>query len=210
MFKFQTPFCAILAGPSRSGKSSFVCNVIRYHELVINGSESRMKVLWCFGVKTEQMNQTFENSDITFHEGLPSEEDLEGYKFVIIDDLMSESSRSEEIMHMFTKNSHHKGISLFILVQNIFYKSNVMRNINLNAQYIIIFKNPRDKLQIQHFSKQYNPSKPQQLLEAFEDATSRPYGYLLIDLTPSIDDKFRLRSNIFPEDQNHVTVYIPK
>ena len=37
------------------------------------------------------------------------------------------------------------------------------------------------------------------MIEAFKNATSAPYGYLLIDLKQETDDKLRLRTGISPE-----------
>ena len=42
--------------------------------------------------------------------------------------------------------------------------------------------------------------------EAFEDATRPVNGYLLVDLKPQTDERFRLRTNIFPNEQTCVYV----
>ena len=42
------------------------------------------------------------------------------------------------------------------------------------------------------------------MIEAFKDATSVPYGYLLIDRKQETDDKLRLRTGIFPGDVQYV------
>ena len=38
------------------------------------------------------------------------------------------------------------------------------------------------------------------MIEAFEDATSTPYGTLVVDLKPTTPDSLRLRSNILPSE----------
>jgi hypothetical protein len=53
------------------------------------------------------------------------------------------------------------------------------------------------------------PGRSKFLLEAFRDATEKPYGYLLIDLKPDTDEKYRIRTNIFSDDDKHL-VYVPK
>ena len=45
------------------------------------------------------------------------------------------------------------------------------------------------------------------LVEAYEDATSCKYGYLVIDSTANGDDAYRLRNNIFPGEDP--LVYVP-
>jgi len=55
-----------------------------------------------------------------------------------------------------------------------------------NVNYIVVFKNPRDRAQIRHLAPQVYPDDPKFLEEAYYDATSRPHGYLLLDLKQSI------------------------
>jgi len=82
---------------------------------------------------------------IEFREGLPCPEDYSidpfSLKLVIIDDLMRESSRRRSI-----KGSHHKNLSVILISQNLFHqeRGRVQRDISLNANYITVFKNPRD------------------------------------------------------------------
>jgi hypothetical protein len=35
-------------------------------------------------------------------------------------------------------------------------------------------------------------------MRSFEDATSRPHGYLMLDLKPTTDDQQRLKTNVLP------------
>ena len=73
----------------------------------------------------------------------------------------------------------------------------------------MIFKNARDQSQIQHLAKQFIPNNSKFLVEAYNDATkNKPHSYLLLDLTPTTDDRFRIRTNIFPQEAPQY-VYIP-
>jgi hypothetical protein len=80
---------------------------------------------------------------------------------------------------------------------------------NLNTHYLVIFKNPRDANQVATLARQMYPGRSKFVLEAFEDATKRPYGYLLIDLKPDTDEKYRIRTNVFPDDERQYA-YVPK
>ena len=73
-----------------------------------------------------------------------------------------------------------------------------MRNISLNAHYIVLFKSPRDKQQISMLARQVNPGKVQEFMRSYEDATRRPHGYLMLDLKPTTDDQQRLKTNVLP------------
>jgi hypothetical protein len=44
------------------------------------------------------------------------------------------------------------------------------------------------------------------LIEAYKDATEKAYSYLLIDLRPQTEDKYRLRAKIFPDERQVVNV----
>ena len=67
-------------------------------------------------------------------------------RWVVVDDLMEEVSGNKAMNNMFTKYSHHRNISVFFLVQDLFKKNN--QTLTLNAQYMFLFKNPRDKLSL--------------------------------------------------------------
>ena len=108
---------------------------------------------------------------------------------------------------LFTKGSHHKNASVIYISQNLFHKGKENRNISLNSHCLILFKNPRDAVQIAHLGRQIFPDKGKYFSEAFTNATSRPYGYLLVDLKPTTTDEMRMRTDIFPPEMTIVYVY---
>jgi hypothetical protein len=59
----------------------------------------------------------------------------------------------------------------------------------------VLFKSPRDKQQISMLARQINPGKVQEFMRSYEDATSRPHGYLMLDLKSTTDDQQRLKTN---------------
>ena len=71
-----------------------------------------------------------------------------------------------------------------------------------------IFKNPRDKSQIQNLARQFMPTNSKFLTWAYQDATEKPHSYLLLDLTPNTDDRYRVRAKILPDEEPQI-VYIP-
>ena len=78
---------------------------------------------------------------------------------------------------------------------------------NLNTQYLVLFKNPRDALQVATLGRQMYPGNGKFLVEAFKMATEKPYGYLLIDLRADTLEKYRLRSNIFSGERRYVYIH---
>jgi hypothetical protein len=97
---------------------------------------------------------------------------------------MAQSGKDKRISDLFTKGSHHRNLSIIYIVQNIFHHGKEMRNISLNAHYIVLFKSPRDKQQISMLARQVNAGKVQEFMRSYEDATRRPHGYLMLDLKP--------------------------
>ena len=73
---------------------------------------------------------------------------------------------------------------------------------------MVLFKNVRDATQVAILARQMYPGNGKFMMEAFKDSTSKPYGYLLVDMRPETDERYRLRSNIFPNEEQ--CVYVPK
>jgi len=162
------------------------------------------KVIYCYG---EYQSEFAKYPWIEFHEGLPKSAMFDSTpSLVVLDDLMSESN--DLVANLFTKISHHRSVSVIYITQNVFHKNKHSRTISLNAHYMVLFKSPRDVGQIAVLGRQLYPEHGKFLIEAFKDATSSPHSYLLLDLRPETSEQFRVRSNIFPGDQQ--TVYKPK
>ncbi|MEG7522067.1 MAG: hypothetical protein M3H12_03085, partial [Chromatiales bacterium] len=126
---------------------------------------------------------------------------------VVLDDLMEETN--SRVTMMFTKKSHHCNTSVVQLLQNLFPKGKESRTISLNSQYIVLFKNPREAGQVTHLARQMYPSNVKYMQQAFKDATSDAYGYLLVDLKQETEEAHRLRACIFPDDVAQF-VYVPR
>lgn len=197
------PFTAIVAGPTGSGKTYFVMHFLDNIKEMI--APPPQKIIWFYGQWQDGYRKL---KNVEFIEGLPPKttEKYDTPTLWVIDDQMAEIDSS--VTKLFTKGSHHLNISVMFIVQNIFSNNKEHRTISLNTHYMILFKNPRDKTQISHLSKQMFPGKNNFMLEAYKNAVSSPYGYLLIDLRQETPDHLRLRTDIFPH-QNQV-VYIQK
>jgi hypothetical protein len=77
---------------------------------------------------------------------------------------MAQSSKDKRIAELFIKGSYHRNLSIILIVQNIFHQGKEMRNISLNAHYIVLFKSPRDKQDISMLARQINPGKVQKCM----------------------------------------------
>jgi hypothetical protein len=119
---------------------------------------------------------------------------------------MTESGKNE-VLDMFTKGSHHLNFSVILLTQNIFNKGPNTRTISLNAHYIIMFKNPRDRSQISFLARQMYPKRSKFLEDAYDDATQNQHSYLIMDLKHSTHEYLRVQTAIFPGEKRYA--YLP-
>ena len=121
--RLQHPYTCLIAGPTSCGKTQFVKKLIQQGEQVMNGSAE--KILWLYGeYQPAYIELSKQFPHITFIEGIP--ENLNEYidpKFrnlIVIDDLMSETGNDKRITNLFTKGSHHRNLSVILLLQIYF------------------------------------------------------------------------------------------
>ena len=198
----QHPFTCIVAGCTQSGKTVWVKSLLENAQTTISPAPQR--IIWCYGQWQPSYFDMRIMPGIEFNEGIPDDIDNGDYldvsqrNLIVLDDLMAQSGKDKRISDLFTKGSHHRNLSIIYIVQNIFHQGKEMRNISLNAHYIVLFKSPRDKQKISMLARQVNSGKVQDFMRSYEDATSRLHGYLMLDLKPTTDDQQRLKTNVLP------------
>ena len=145
--------------------------------------------------------------NIEFVKGIPTALEQDAYfsvnkrNLIVFDDQMIDAGKDQRIVNLFTRGSHHRNLSVIYIVQNVFHQGKVSRSISLNSHYLVLFKNPRDKLQILTLAKQMYPGRSDFFLKQNEESVRRPYGYLLIDLKTTTQDDCRLRTNVPPGEE---------
>ena len=83
----------------------------------------------------------------------------------------------------------HRGLSTIYIKRNLFHQSKLGRDVELQNTHIVLFKSPRDVMQVTTLGAQLGLGS--ELVDWYQDATSVPYGQLLIDLSPRTDDRLR-------------------
>nr|CAD2152195.1 unnamed protein product [Meloidogyne enterolobii] len=204
--KFKLPFGMILAGPSSSGKSTFLLKFIADSNELIDPSPK--SILYCFG-EMNNIVPLLQKSGVGVFAGVPPEEVIKKYPkplLLILDDLLL-SINEKYLSELFTKKSHHQNFSIIFVAQNLFDpKIKVARQ---NSQYIIIMRSPNSMLSVRNIGVQLFPRQLDYFLDAYRQATRHPYGYLVIDMHASSDPTLRLRTNIFKDDEEKL-IFIPK
>lgn len=144
--KFITPFTGTVAGPTGSGNSHFTFRLIAHRKHLID--EEISSVVYCLpeGQNINIPDFIRQDKDVVFHWGMPNIDKISGGSLLVLDDMMSDIN--SQVMNIFSRHSHHRNISVLMLVQNVFYGgSKFFRTISLNSQYIVC-TNPRDRQQI--------------------------------------------------------------
>jgi hypothetical protein len=192
---YKTPSTICVSGCSGSGKTKFIYELLRNrNEMFDNPIDN---VVYCYNVWQDLFDEMLSKIPMNFHQNLIKPEELKHTKntLVVLDDLQQEICKDKNCEKIFTQFSHHNNITVLYVVQNLFYPG--MRTLTLNTHYFVLFKNLRDQNQIRVLARQCGLNN--RMLEAYKDATSNPYGYLNVDLSPhQQEDKYRLSTNIFP------------
>ena len=135
-----------------------------------------------------------------------------GTKYLLIfDDSREEVCSYKEFVKIATAG-RHRGLTTIYIKHNLFHKSTLGRDIELQTTHIALFKSPRDVMQINTLSIQLGLGSS--LVDWYRDATSVPFGHLLIDLSPRTDDRLRYCTNsgktqskfYVPESLKHLTI----
>ena len=87
----------------------------------------------------------------------------------------------------------HRGLSTIYIKHNLFHQSKLGRDVELQNTQIVLFKSHRDVMQVTILGAQLGLGS--ELVDWYRDATSVPFGHLLIDLSPRTDDRLRICTN---------------
>lgn len=203
----QSPFTAIISGATGTGKSEWIMKLIRNANKMIN--EPPKHIMYCYSEINAQILR-LKSLNIEIYHGVPTKDEImEKPKnlLLILDDLVSEID-GNYLETLYTKGSHHWDVSVITVTQNLYVPAHI-KMARVNCHYLIVMKNPQGLLQIRTLASQlFAGGKSKYFLEAYKDAVEQqPYGYLFINMKPNTDEKYRLCTNIFP-NQTPI-IYLP-
>ena len=193
----RQPSSVIIAGPSGSGKSVLTEQLLNEKTIFQHPPK---KIVYCY----DRWQPRFDHmkKHMLFYKGIPDASLLTKWfgptkgGVLILDDLMAEGGQDKQVLDLFTKDSHHRNITVLYLTQDLFPPGKFSKTINRNAHYLIAFKNPRDQTGIRNVLTQAYPAEWREKLDLFKRVTARPFGYLMLDLHPASDDRFRFWSHL--------------
>ncbi|CAH3024490.1 unnamed protein product, partial [Porites evermanni] len=197
------PSSVIIAGPSGSGNTELVEQWLRDQNLF---QVKPRKIVYAYDRWQPRFDRMQKKEGIQFYRGVPDPRQLTQWfgrtrgGVLVLDDLMEEGGQDKRVLDLFTKDSHHRNITVLYLTQDLFPPGKFAKTINRNAHYIVAFKNPRDQTGIRTVLLQAFPDRWRQVLRLFKRLTSHPFGYLMLDVHPASDDRYRLWSHLTPRE----------
>ncbi|CAF1137368.1 unnamed protein product [Brachionus calyciflorus] len=158
---FIHPFTCTIAGPTQSGKTSLLKNILIFNSILFD--KPLHTITFCYSTWQTIYNELGEIIlNIRFVKGIPGIEELDQEKnnLIILDDLMKELERIVQF----------KNCLRLILIITLM------------------------------LARQMFPKKVSFFMEAFEDATSKPHGYIFIDSKQSTENRNRIQTGITPDE----------
>jgi len=210
---FNSPTTILVSGATMSGKTTTTYDILKHVSGMFKIPPTR--IVYAYGEYQPLFEEMEKNvTGLILHEELPTKEQIEewsgdsSHTVLILDDLLNKVTKSEDALFLFCVTAHHRRVTVLFLTQNLYMPGKYARSISLNSHYVILFRNVRDARQVITFGSQVFPGKTSYFKDAYEKATSIPYGYLLVDMSPSTPDKYRLRTKILSGQDT--TVFVPK
>ena len=183
-----------LVGPSETGKSQLI-----YNWLKIGTFQPKFDKIYFFYQHSQPLYDVMQKEikNLEFVQGVNFEfiDSLKnnGTKYLLIfDDSCEEICNSKAFVDIATAG-RHRGLSTIYIKHNLFHHSKLGRDVELQNTHIVLFKSPRDVMQVTTLSTQLGLGS--ELVDWYRDATSVPFGHLLIDLSPPTDDRLRYCTN---------------
>ena len=203
-FRFGHKFSLMLVGPSMSGISYFVKQMLERDHIEYDDPRKQRRIHWFYGQYQDMLNDMRRNmgKDIYFKQGLPAfEPDLcdiypRYNNIVVLDDLMSMAIDIPIISKLFTQG-RHRNASIILLLQNALPKGKYNTSISRNAQYMVLFRCPADRRQIGIMADRiFDKNKPA-FMEIYNDIISKPYSYVVVDKKVETPARRQVIADIF-------------
>ena len=214
--RFKVPANFLITGPSSSGKTSFLVKLLQNAESMMTKKPVLILFYYNQWQNLYDRVKNIEGCTVIFKKGAPESLEhvqdelkqfpLEDAKICVMDDMLGKLEGFME--ELFTVISHHYNTSMVLISQTIFGKKE-LRTISLNAHYMVVFKAPRDSMQFSVLARQIEPNNYKYLLQILQDATKRPFGYLILNFTQEMRDESRYYTNISPSNWP-IKIYPPK
>ena len=119
---------------------------------------------------------------------------------------MSQAIDSPVLSKLFTQG-RHRNASVILLLQNMFPKGKFKTDFNRNAQYMVLFRSPSDRKQIDIIAQQIFAKDRPNFMNVYGSVSAKPYGYVLVDNQPKTTTDKQVVADVFGHCQSypHIT-----
>ena len=122
----------MIAGPTGSVKTKAIVKIIEQRQQLFYPVPNN--IVYSYSMWQPDFTYLKDNYEmIKLHSGIPNIDSLnvENNNLIILDDLMRECGKDDQVVDLFTKGSHHKNTSVMFLAQNLFNKgkNNIQRSL---------------------------------------------------------------------------------
>ena len=184
-FNFRHKFSLLVVGPTQSGKTYFVQQILENNRIAYEEQKS-IRIFWYYNQWQECYEKLKKSlgKSIRFKRGVPEltgEINARYNNIIIVDDLMAEATDSHVVSRLFTQG-RHRNASVILLLQNMFPKGKYNTDISRNAQYLALFRSPSDRKQIGIIGERMFDKNRVHFMNAYYKETEKPFGYLLVDV----------------------------
>ena len=183
-----------LVGPSETGKSQLI-----YNWLKIGTFQPKFDKIYFFFQHSQPlydvMQKEIENLEFVRGVNFDFIDSVKhnGTKYLLIsDNSCAEICNSKAFVDIATAGTH-PGLSTIYIKHNLFHQSKLGRDVELQNTHIVLFKSSRDVIQVTTLSTQLGLGS--ELVDWYRDATSVPFGHLLVDLSSRTDERLRYCTN---------------
>ena len=196
-FNFRHKFSLLVVGPTQSGKTYFVQQILKHNRIVYEEQKS-IRIFWYYNQWQECYEdlKTSLGKSIRFERGVPElsenlcEINPRYNNIIILDYLMAETTDSPVVSRLFTQD-RHRNASVILLLQNMFPKGKYNTDISRNAQYLALFRSRSDRKQIDKNRVHF--------MNAYYKEAEKPFGYLLVDNKPDTPADKQILADLFGE-----------
>lgn len=211
-FKFRHKFSLLVVGPTQSGKTYFVQQILENNSIKYEDNKP-IRIFWYYNQWQQRYDVLRESLGriIEFEHGLPElSDDLHEINpkynnIIILDDLMAEATGSPLVARLFTQG-RHRNASVILLLQNMFPKGKYNTDISRNGQYLALFRSPSDRKQIGIIAERMFDKNRNQFMIAYHRETEKPFGYLLVDNKPDTPSNRQVIGDIFGRCHVYTTI----
>ena len=210
-------FKLMVVGPSRCGKTWWIVDFFKNLNSFTRKPPTKIVYIFSiwqqetYGVLMGNMVHLFFQDRKNLAENLEAKlADLgwTGEKILIVFDDLIRSPNVAWISSLFTVFGRHNDYSVIFLAQRYYNKTEDWKQITGNNDYLVYFKNPGNKTEIQNISRKMMGG--QMIAKMYEAATDdEAFSYLFMNNTQQCDEKVRYLTNLF-DASGKVTAFVQK